>query len=90
MNRKHLEKYVYSRLYAKHSDYDECMARGVIVSGNLEEATAQLQRIVDTGVNHLQFIVNYGAMPMAEVHRTMELLINEVVPRIRQPEPVTA
>ncbi len=90
MNRQVLEKYVYSRLYAKHSDYDECMRRGVILSGTVDEAVEQLQKIVDTGVTHLQFIVNYGAMPMDQVRQSMELLINEVVPQIREPEPVAA
>lgn len=90
INKAHIEKYVYSRLYAKHSDYDECLRRKVIVSGHVEEATEQVQRIVDTGVTHLQFLVNYGAMPMDEVRRTMELLMHEVMPNVELPEAVAA
>jgi len=85
INKAHIEKYVYSRLYAKHSDYDECLKRGVILSGTVDQATEQLQKIVDTGVTHLQFIVNYGAMPMDQVRQSMELLINDVVPQLSVP-----
>ncbi|MBD3167393.1 LLM class flavin-dependent oxidoreductase [bacterium] len=82
VNRDHLEKYVYSRLYAKHSDYDECLTRRVIATGRPSDVTEQLQRVIDTGVNHLKLIVNYGAMPRDEVRGTLELVANEVRPNL--------
>ncbi|MCB2199811.1 LLM class flavin-dependent oxidoreductase [bacterium] len=82
VNRDHIEKYVYSRLYAKHSTYDECMSRGVIASGTVEQVTEQLQRVLNTGVNHLKLLVDYGAMPRDEVRQTMELVMSDVAPNL--------
>jgi len=82
INRAHIEKYVYSRLYAKHSTYDECMARGVIASGTVEQVTEQLQRVLNTGVTHLKLLVDYGAMPRNEIRQTMERVMKEVVPNL--------
>ena len=89
LNRQHIEKYVYSRLYARHSTYDECMARGVIASGTVEQVTEQLQRVLDTGVNHLKLLVDYGAMPRDEIRATMERVMKEVVPNLEDAKLVT-
>jgi alkanesulfonate monooxygenase SsuD/methylene tetrahydromethanopterin reductase-like flavin-dependent oxidoreductase (luciferase family) len=83
VNRRHLEKYVLSRLYAKHSDYETCLSRGVVASGTPGEVTAQLQRIVDTGVDHLMLLVDYGAMPPAETRACLTRLAKEVVPNLK-------
>lgn len=83
VNRHHLEKYVYSRLYAKHSDYDTCLSRGVVASGTSEEVTEQLQRVIDTGVDHLMLIVDYGALPPKETRNTLEILAAKVIPALR-------
>ena len=79
---KHMEKYVNSRLYARHASYDECLQRGVIATGNPDEVTASLQRMINTGVDHLMLLFNYGAMPIAEVQKSMELMQKEVLPQL--------
>lgn len=84
VGRRHLEKYVFSRLYARHASYEECLARGVVAMGNPDEVTAALQRIIDTGVDHLMLIFNFGAMPWDEVQRSMAVTMSEVIPRLSQ------
>lgn len=87
--KQHLENYVYSRLYARHASYDECIKRGVIACGNPDEVTASLQRIIDSGVDHVMILSNFGAMPMEEVQKSLELTAKEVIPRLREaPEEV--
>lgn len=81
--RKHLEIYVYSRLYARHSSYDECLNRKVVAMGQPEEVAASLQQFIDAGATHLMFIFNFGAMPVKEVYRSMERTIKEVVPQLQ-------
>jgi len=83
LNRQHLEKYVYSRLYAKHSDYDTCLSRGVIASGTPDEVTGQLQRVINTGVDHLMLLVDYGALPPKEIRASLETLADKVIPNLR-------
>jgi alkanesulfonate monooxygenase SsuD/methylene tetrahydromethanopterin reductase-like flavin-dependent oxidoreductase (luciferase family) len=83
VNRRHLEKYVMSRLYAKHSDYATCLQRGVVASGTPEDVTQQLQRVIDTGVDHLMLVVDYGALPPEETRCSMELIASRVVPALR-------
>lgn len=90
INRHHIEKYVYSRLYAKHSTYDECLQRGVIASGTVEQVTEQLQRVLDTGVNHLKLMVDYGAMPDDEIRQTMEVVMRDVIPNLVDKVPAMA
>ncbi|MCU0725103.1 MAG: LLM class flavin-dependent oxidoreductase [Planctomycetes bacterium] len=83
VNRRHLEKYVLSRLYAKHSDYDTCLRRGVVAAGTPEEVTTMLQTVVDTGVDHLMLLVDYGAMPPGETRASLERLAKDVIPNLR-------
>ncbi len=83
LGRDHLEKYIYSRLYAQHASYDECVERGVIACGDPDEVTAALQRMIDTGVDHLMLICNYGGMPIDEVERSLKLLAKDVIPRLK-------
>ncbi|MBZ0266354.1 LLM class flavin-dependent oxidoreductase [bacterium] len=89
LNKHHIEKYVYSRLYAKHSDYDECLRRGVIASGTPDEVTEQIQRLINTGVDHVKLLMAYGAMPQEEVKISMERVAKEVIPNL-EPAPVKA
>lgn len=89
--RTHIEKYVNSRLYARHASYEECLQRGVIACGDPDEVTERLQRLVNTGIDHLMLIFNYGAMPTDEIMKTMKLTMEEVVPRLTDaPEEVKA
>ncbi len=83
LGRKHLEKYVFSRLYARHASYEECIKRGVVAIGNPDEVTAALQRLINTGVDHLMFIFNFGAMPLSEVRNTMKRMKSDVLPRLK-------
>lgn len=83
--RKHLEIYVYSRLYARHSSYDQCLQRRVVAMGTPEEVAASLQEFINAGADHLMFIFNYGGMPFSEVVRSMERTIEEVIPQLRLP-----
>jgi len=80
---KHLEKYVYSRLYARHASYEECVERGVVAMGNPDEVTKTLQRMIDTGVDHLMFMFNFGGMPISEVEKAMIRLQKDVLPRLK-------
>ena len=79
----HLEKYIDSRLYAQHATYEECIERGIIACGNPDEVTKLLQRMIDTGVDQIMLICNYGGMELSEVERSMRRLASEVIPRLR-------
>ncbi|MBM3329244.1 MAG: LLM class flavin-dependent oxidoreductase [Calditrichaeota bacterium] len=81
--RKHLEIYVYSRLYARHASYDECLNRGVVAMGTPDEAAGMMQNFIDAGADHLMFIFNFGAMPMSEVLHTLERTHDEVLPLLK-------
>lgn len=83
LGRKHLEKYIYSRLYARHSSYDECLNRGVVAMGNPDDVRGSLQNLINTGIDHLMMMFNFGAMPFDEVLKSMEITIKEVVPQLK-------
>jgi alkanesulfonate monooxygenase SsuD/methylene tetrahydromethanopterin reductase-like flavin-dependent oxidoreductase (luciferase family) len=83
LGRDHLTKYIVSRLYAQQVSYDECIDRGVIACGSPDEVTASLQRMIDTGVDHLMLICNYGGMELSEIERSLKLISSEVMPRLR-------
>lgn len=81
--REHLERYVYSRLYARHASYDECLERGIVAMGTPDQVAATLQNMINTGVDHLMMIFNFGGMPLAEVEKGMALMQKEVIPQLR-------
>ncbi len=80
--KEHFEKYVYTRLYAQHASYDECLNRGVIASGNPDEVATSLQNVINTGADHLLLLTNFGGMPMSEVEKSLKRIAKDVLPQL--------
>jgi alkanesulfonate monooxygenase SsuD/methylene tetrahydromethanopterin reductase-like flavin-dependent oxidoreductase (luciferase family) len=76
--------YVATRLYAKKSTYDDAMANELSLMGSVETVTAKLVALAEMGVDHVMAFHNFGAMPGPDVARSMRLLIDEVMPRVRR------
>jgi alkanesulfonate monooxygenase SsuD/methylene tetrahydromethanopterin reductase-like flavin-dependent oxidoreductase (luciferase family) len=76
--------YVATRLYAKHAVYDDIMRNGLHLMGGVETVTDKLIQLQQMGVQHVMTLQNFGAIPAAAVERSMRLLADEVLPRVRR------
>ncbi len=56
----------------------------VALLGRVDEVAAQLRRYVRAGVTEVQFRVAPVGMPVADSLRTIDLLAEEVIPRLRR------
>ncbi|WP_440995814.1 LLM class flavin-dependent oxidoreductase [Arhodomonas sp. SL1] len=76
--------YVDSRLYAKKQTYDDIMASGLSLFGTPDEVADKLVELHDNGVQHVMMLQNFGHMPPETVKRSMELVADEVMPRVNR------
>jgi len=76
--------YVATRLYAKRATYDDIMRNGLHLMGGVETVTEKLIQLKQMGVQHVMTLHNFGAMPAAAVERSMRLMADEVLPRVRR------
>jgi len=76
------DRYVATRLYAKRSTYDDAMRNGLSLMGSVDTVVDKLMALHDMGIGHVMALQNFGAMPEADVHRSMRLLMQEVMPRV--------
>jgi alkanesulfonate monooxygenase SsuD/methylene tetrahydromethanopterin reductase-like flavin-dependent oxidoreductase (luciferase family) len=79
--------YVASRLYAKSAVYDDVIRNGLALFGSVETVAAKMCRLAEMGVEHLMSLHNFGLMPDAQARRSMRMMIEEVVPRVRAATP---
>ena len=75
--------YVDTRLYAKKAVYDDIIASGLSLFGSVETVADKLVALHRAGVDHVSTLHNFGLLPEAHVHRSMRLLMEEVMPRVR-------
>jgi alkanesulfonate monooxygenase SsuD/methylene tetrahydromethanopterin reductase-like flavin-dependent oxidoreductase (luciferase family) len=75
--------YVATRLYAKRATYDDIMRNGLHLMGGVETVTNKLIQLKQMGVQHVMTLQNFGALPAAAVERSMRLMMEEVLPRVR-------
>ena len=78
------ELYVDTRLYAKKHSYDDILANGICLFGSVETVTRKVCRLHEMGVRHVATLHNFGAMPQAQVERSMLLLARDVMPAVAE------
>jgi len=76
--------YVDTRLYAKKSTYDDAMRNGLHLFGSAETVADKLIALANMGVGHVMALQNFGLMPQPLVHESMQRLMREVMPRVRE------
>lgn len=76
--------YVDTRLYARKSTYDDAMRNGLHLFGSAETVAAKLVALHGMGVDHVMALQNFGLMPQLLVRESMERLMREVMPRVRE------
>ena len=79
--------YVATRLYAKRAVYDDVIRSGLALFGSVETVAAKMSRLAEMGVDHVMSLHNFGLLPDAQVRRSMRLLMEEVMPRVRAAAP---
>ena len=83
-----LERYLFSRLYAKRANYDQLLERGFFIAGSPEKVVEQIRRVRNmTGFNHFVGLVNFGALEHQKVLRSIRLLAEQVAPALRELTP---
>lgn len=75
--------YVATRLYAKSATYSDILRSGLGLFGSVETVADKLVRLHEWGVDHVLTLQNFGLMPAVDVHRSMQLFAEEVMPRVR-------
>lgn len=79
--------YVATRLYAKRAVYDDVIRSGLALFGSVETVGVKMSRLAEMGVDHVMSLHNFGLMPDAMVRRSMRMLMEEVMPRVRAAAP---
>lgn len=77
------ELYVATRLYAKSQRYDDILRSRLALFGSVDRVADALVELHEMGVRHVQLLMNFGAMPADKVRKSMSLMAEEVMPRVR-------
>jgi len=75
------ELYCRTRLYAKPWSYDQIRENGLALFGSIESVAEKLRALAAMGVESVAAMMNFGAMPPAQVEASMRLLIEAALPR---------
>ncbi len=75
--------YVATRLYARRQTYDDIIASGLGLFGSVETVTAKMLRLAGWGVDHVIALQDFGLLAQDRVERSMRLLAEQVMPRVR-------
>ncbi len=76
------DRYVEARLYAKKSTYDDAMRNGLSLMGSVDAVADKLVALHEMGVGHVVALDDFGGLAEEHVHRSMRLLMSEVMPRV--------
>ncbi len=76
--------YVDTRLYAKKHFYEDILENGICLFGSVATVAAKVARLHEMGIRHVATLHNFGAMPKANVERSMRLFANEVMPTVAE------
>jgi alkanesulfonate monooxygenase SsuD/methylene tetrahydromethanopterin reductase-like flavin-dependent oxidoreductase (luciferase family) len=68
---------------SKVPDLDNIKKENLAVFTTPEDAVAILKDYEKIGVTHVICMVNFGGLPMTDVHRTLELMSKEVFPKFK-------
>lgn len=75
--------YVATRLYAKKAVYADIQRSGLGLFGSPDAVADKLIALYRMGIKHVMTLHNFGLMPHAEVEKSMRLMIEKVLPRVR-------
>jgi alkanesulfonate monooxygenase SsuD/methylene tetrahydromethanopterin reductase-like flavin-dependent oxidoreductase (luciferase family) len=75
--------YVATRLYAKKAVYVDIQRSGLGLFGSPETVADKLVALYRMGIEHVMTLHNFGLMPHVEVEKSMRLLMERVLPRVR-------
>jgi alkanesulfonate monooxygenase SsuD/methylene tetrahydromethanopterin reductase-like flavin-dependent oxidoreductase (luciferase family) len=76
--------YVATRLYAKRQVYDDILRSDLALFGSVETVAAKMVRLYEMGIRHVLTLQNFGLMAPELVHKSMRLMAEEVMPRVRK------
>jgi alkanesulfonate monooxygenase SsuD/methylene tetrahydromethanopterin reductase-like flavin-dependent oxidoreductase (luciferase family) len=87
-SRPHFERVLdylrkYTRPGFKVPDFDRVREQKLVVFSSPERAQAIFNEYATVGVTHVICIVNFGGLPMANVRSTLELMTQEVMPKLQ-------
>jgi alkanesulfonate monooxygenase SsuD/methylene tetrahydromethanopterin reductase-like flavin-dependent oxidoreductase (luciferase family) len=75
--------YVATRLYAKRATYDDVINSGLCLFGSPDTIADKLVRLHEMGLDHVLTLQNFGLLPPSEVHRSMHMMAETVMPLVR-------
>jgi alkanesulfonate monooxygenase SsuD/methylene tetrahydromethanopterin reductase-like flavin-dependent oxidoreductase (luciferase family) len=75
--------YVETRLYAKRMTFDDVLRSGVCLFGGVDTVVDKLCALAGMGINHVMTLQNFGYLPAPEVEKSMRILIEQVMPKVR-------
>jgi alkanesulfonate monooxygenase SsuD/methylene tetrahydromethanopterin reductase-like flavin-dependent oxidoreductase (luciferase family) len=75
--------YVETRLYAKRMTFDDVLRSGVCLFGSVDTVVDKLCALAEMGINHVMTLQNFGYLPAPEVAKSMRILIEQVMPKVR-------
>ncbi len=78
------DRYVEARLYARKSTYDDAMRNGLSLMGSVETIADKLVALDEMGIRHVVALDDFGGLAEEHVHRSMRLLMDEVMPRVEK------
>jgi alkanesulfonate monooxygenase SsuD/methylene tetrahydromethanopterin reductase-like flavin-dependent oxidoreductase (luciferase family) len=81
------ELYCRTRLYAKPWSYEQIRDNGLALFGSVDAIAKKLIALERMGVTGVATLSNFGAMPVDAVQSSMRLMIEEVLPRVREASP---
>ena len=75
--------YVATRLYARRAVYDDVLRSRLCLFGGVDTVVERMVALHAMGVRHVMALQNFGLMAPELVHRSMRLMAEEVMPRVR-------
>jgi alkanesulfonate monooxygenase SsuD/methylene tetrahydromethanopterin reductase-like flavin-dependent oxidoreductase (luciferase family) len=75
-----MERYVRTRLYAKHRPFDLLVEKDLVAFGSPQDIIRIARRYEEAGLTHFMAMVNFGGLEHRKVLRSMELMAREVLP----------
>lgn len=72
--REAMDRYVRTRLYAKHRSFEELIEKDLVAFGDPDEIARVMRRYEAAGLTHMMAIMNFGGMPHENVLRSMALM----------------
>ncbi len=79
-----LELYCKTRLYAKPFTYSSILESRLALFGSVETVAQRFRELASMGVKYVNTLHNFGGMPHDAVKRSMSLLAEEVLPRVKE------